>query len=207
MKAIINGDKILDISEKRGTIEIGTPPAGVGLERLRWTGTELIDLANLSQIWVRHLGGDAFDLHAAEQSGTQQITMTYQDRKRLMVEDGTIRLKTTEEVEEEGKQINIHMLKNRLRKRLQGNNGDVSDQIADAFKLIFMLIVYARTQPQVIADFFDAIIPTIKDVYDLDTVKATLINIGQQLKIELPTYYQDKESIKNPQIGTIILRK
>lgn len=196
MKAVVNNDKIVNISESKGTVEIGTPPAGVGLERLRWTGTELVDLAALSQIWVRHLSGDMFDLHASEMPGAQLVTMTYQDRKKLMVDNGQIRLMTAEEVEEEKKDIARWMLKNRLRRRLKNNNGDVNDQIADAFKLIFLLIVYSRTKPQVIADFFDAIIPTIKDVYDLDTVKATLIKIGQQLKTELPAYYQEKEAVQ-----------
>lgn len=196
MKAIVAGDKIQYISERNGTVEIGTPPPGVGLERLRWTGAELVDIATLSQIWVRPIGGDSFDLHATEMPGTQLVTMTYQDRKRLMIDGGQIRLKTVGEIEEDTKRQHTDMLKNRLRRRLKKKNGDVNDQIADAFKLIFLLIVYSRTKPQVISDFFDAIIPTIKDVYDLDTVKATLIKIGQELKTELPAYYQDKENIQ-----------
>lgn len=199
MRAVVHLDKILDISEKRGTVEIGTPPAGVGLERLRWDGEAIIDLATLTQIWVRSLGCGIFDLHATEQPGAQLIFMTYQDRKKLMIEDGIIRIKTASEIEEEKQQINIQMLKNRLRRRLSKNNGDVHDQIADVYKLVFMLIIYWN-QPQVLADFFDAIIPNIKDVYDLNTVKTTLINVGKKLTQELPVYYQEKEEIKNPTI-------
>lgn len=195
MKAIVDGDRILDISEKRGTVEIGTPPVGVGLERLRWTGSSIVDLADLSQIWVRHLNGDAFDFHATEQTGAQLVTMTYQDRKKLTIDEGVIRLKTSQELEDDEKALNIQMLKNTLRKKLKDSNGDSSDQIADAFKLIFILIVYVRNKPQVLEDFLDSIIPDIKDVYDLDTVKDNLIARGHTLKQELPTYYQAKEDI------------
>jgi len=200
MKGIVKGDKVLGISEKKGNIKIGTPPKGVGLERLRWDAKKkvVIDLATLSQIWVRHLSGDAFDLHATEQPGAQLVDMAYQDRKRLTLDNGQIRLKTREEIETEKTNEQLLMLKNRLRKRLDSKNGDPQDHIADAFKLIFMLIVFVRLKPASLADFFDAIIPNIKDTYPEDLAKATLTNIVKELKTEMADYYQEKEEIKNP---------
>jgi hypothetical protein len=87
MRAIVREDRIIKITEK-GNVEIGLLPK-VGLERLRWDGERIIDLANLAQIWVRHEGG-YFSLHCKEFPKTQLISMTYKDRKALVIRDGLI---------------------------------------------------------------------------------------------------------------------
>lgn len=97
MKAILKNDIIIHVTE-RGDTEIGKLPKGVGLERLRWDGERVVDLADLAQIWVEERNG-AFVLHAVEVQNAQKVTMTYADRKRLVQDAGLIRLKTKEEIE------------------------------------------------------------------------------------------------------------
>lgn len=97
MKAILEKDIIIHITE-RGDIEIGKLPRGVGLERLRWDGEKIVDLADLDQIWVEEKNG-VFILHAIEVPNAQKVIMTYADRKRLVKDAGLIRLKTQEEMD------------------------------------------------------------------------------------------------------------
>ena len=98
MKAVVKQDIIVHITE-RGDTEIGKLPKGVGLERLRWDGTKVVDLADLDEIWVEHKNG-AFILHAVEVPGSQLVKMHYRDRKRLTMDKGKIRLLTDEELQE-----------------------------------------------------------------------------------------------------------
>jgi len=114
MKAVVSQDIIVHITE-RGDTEIGKLPKGIGLERLRWDGSKVVDLAGLDEIWVECKNG-AFILHAIEVPGSQLVRMTYKDRKRLTIEDGKIRLLTTGEIaekqaEEKGKATDLRNLK------------------------------------------------------------------------------------------------
>ena len=114
MKAIVDRDIIVHITE-RGNTEIGRLPRGIGLERLRWDGSKVVDLADLDEIWVEHKN-EAFILHAIEVPGSQLVKTTYKDRKRLTIEDGKIRLLTAEEMaakqaEEKGRAADLRNLK------------------------------------------------------------------------------------------------
>ena len=103
MLAILNEDIIIRISEELGDTEIGSIPPrmrGVGLERLRFDGAKLVDLMDLTSIWVRPVG-DGFELHAIEVPGATEVAMGYPDRDLLIRGvGGEIRLKTAEEEEE-----------------------------------------------------------------------------------------------------------
>ena len=95
MKAILNRDMIVKLSISEG-VEIGSIPKGVGLERLRWTGRELVDLMNLTAMWVKRIGS-TFELHAVAVPGSQKVTMLYTERKRLIDDGGIYRVLTQEE--------------------------------------------------------------------------------------------------------------
>jgi len=97
MKAVLENDIIVHITE-RGDTEIGQIPKGVGLERLRWDGKKVVDLADLDQIWVEERNG-VFILHAVEVPGAQKVSMTYADRKKLTRDADLIRLKSVNEIE------------------------------------------------------------------------------------------------------------
>jgi len=101
MKATLREDIIMAVG--RGDTEIGCMPPGVGIERLRWDGERLVDLAEVLTIHVRHLSGSHFELHAVPVTHSQPVTMSWADRKRLTVTDGVIRLKTETETEAEVK--------------------------------------------------------------------------------------------------------
>jgi len=142
MKAYVSDDIIVHITE-RGDTEIGRIPVDkrkVGLDRLRWDGTNIVDLMDCPEIWVRY-NGYAFDLHAIEVPNSQKVGMSYKDRDRLVVDEGTIRLKTEGEVQLEKQGMAAQMVGNRLRKALQRTVGDPQEQLADAYKLINLLVM------------------------------------------------------------------
>ncbi|EGJ51794.1 hypothetical protein [Desulfocurvibacter africanus] len=98
-KVILHEDLIvrrLPLRSEAG-LEVGELPAGVGLERLRYDGERIVDLAELASMHVRCEGG-AFTLHAVAVPGSQPVAMTYADRGRLAMEpDGRIRAFSPEE--------------------------------------------------------------------------------------------------------------
>lgn len=108
MKVTLEEDRIVSLS---GETEVGNLPKGVGLERLRWTGEQIVDLMYHSPLWVRYAKG-VFTLHSVAVSGSQQVDMTWAARKRLIIEAGAIRLRTaiemTEVEEVENERIEEH---------------------------------------------------------------------------------------------------
>ena len=115
MKATLKDDIIhsLHHKDRPGAVEIGALIKGVGLERLRFDGTQVVDLNDLTQIWVVDRGS-FFSLHCREIFRTQivdgeeqqisisqLVTMDYADRKNLINDNGTIRLKTQAELDAE----------------------------------------------------------------------------------------------------------
>ena len=100
MKAILKEDMIVKISNSPDAIEIGDLVPEAGLERLRFDGTRVTDLMELSEMWVRYLGGRCFELHAVEVPDSQFVKMGYRDRKYLINEAGVIRVLTEEETAE-----------------------------------------------------------------------------------------------------------
>ncbi|MEW6670238.1 MAG: hypothetical protein AB1427_00960 [Thermodesulfobacteriota bacterium] len=196
MKAILDNDVIISLSTSTGT-EIGSFPKGAGLERLRFDGQKVVDLALLSSIWVREPVPGFYELHAVSVPGSQSVAMTYAQRANLTTDPGgAIRVKTPAEIDAERLSQEKQLLKNRLRKRLEAKTGDAPDQLADAYKLIFALIVYARTGSPVLGQFFDSLIPDIKDIYPLDHVQAALIQAAKDLKAEMAQYYAAIDGLK-----------
>lgn len=191
MKAIIKEDIIIRITEK-GDTEIGVLPKSIDLSILRFDGNKVVSLLDLNQIWVR-FKNNQFELHAIEVINSQLVNMTYQDRKKLIYENKIIRVKTSEEINNEKTEEFNQLLKNNLRIRLKNNIGDTPDLVADISKLVFLLIIYSRTQNSRIGQIFDRLIPIIKDVYSIDDIEEGLVNIAQYLKSEMPEYYTRKK--------------
>jgi len=79
-----------------GVTEVGAIPRGIGLERLRWDGSQIVDLLDLTTIWVKNEGG-WFSLHAIQVPGSQAVAMAYGERFRLREVDGVISLYTQAE--------------------------------------------------------------------------------------------------------------
>jgi hypothetical protein len=193
LKAILDNDKIVRITES-GDTEIGTVPKDVGLERLRFDGEKVVDLANLSEFWVLLVNG-GFELHCVEVPKSQLVQMNYADRKYLRMNGISIRLKTIEEISIELEQIKASAVKAKLRSKLNETIGDIHDQHQNSLALICALIVYSRQQPQALSDFFDDIIPDIKDTFPLNRVETILKKGAKDLKASMEEYWRDIDSI------------
>jgi len=101
MKIICKEDIIINIVSpfsKEG-IEVGSIPGRIGLDRFRWTGEKLVDLADLTEFWVREIGPNVFELHAIKVPNSSLISMAYADRKRLYSGPSGIAVYTQEEYE------------------------------------------------------------------------------------------------------------
>ncbi len=197
MKAVLEHDIIIHITEQ-GDTEIGNIPAdkkGVGLERLRWTGTEIVDLADLTEMWIRHLGHDFFEFHAIPVPDAQRVSVSYGDRHRLVMNDGLLRLKTDEEIEAEGKTVLINLFKAELWRKQKASIGSLEEQLANAYKLIYLLLYYAKTGNQQINDFIDEILPEIKDTFPLIRIKDEIKQAVQDMNVFMKKYYQDLDQI------------
>lgn len=96
MKAVLKEDIIINLTAK-GDVEIGPVIPGIGLERMRFNGAEVVDLADLTEIWVRTLSPTLFELHAVEVDNSQLVTMEYTKRKRLYLDNGIVKVRTEQE--------------------------------------------------------------------------------------------------------------
>lgn len=199
-QAILNEDIIIRLVIVGG-VEVGNIPKGIGLERLRFDGEKVVDLAALNQIWVRNING-VFELHCRDIGyyktvddediwvGTcQLVNMAYADRNNLTLSDGVIRVKTPEELNTDYYNAQLSKLKTALRTKLYSTVGDLQDQHMQTLAFTCALIVYARQQPSALADFFDSIIDDIKDCFPLNRWQDILTQGGADLKAALQEYY------------------
>jgi len=195
MKATLELDRILRISVA-GDTEIGAVPPGVGLERLRFDGRKVVDLADLKSLWVRDLGCGAYSLHAVEVPGSQAVEMTYADRRRLTTEAGVIRLRTQDEMQAQNLAEALGMEKNRLRRRIQDAVGDQADQLADLYKLVYALIAYVLTADPASAALLRELLPDIQACYPAEDVAKRLKAVVPSTAIELKDYYDRKADLQ-----------
>jgi hypothetical protein len=78
-QVILDRDLITRITISGG-VEVGPFPKGVGIERLRWDGEKLIDIADLTEMWIDTDG----QIHAIEVPSSQLMQMTWADRRHLV---------------------------------------------------------------------------------------------------------------------------
>lgn len=90
MGAILKDDQVIAFSMKGG-IPVGPIPKGVGMNRLRWDGTKIIDIAELDELWVRCTNG-VFTLHAVQVPNSHKVRMKYRDRKCLCINKGEVKI-------------------------------------------------------------------------------------------------------------------
>ena len=195
MKAVLDQDIIIYITEK-GDTEIGAIPPNkkdVGLERLGWDGTKIVDLADMSEIWVKSVSNNFYELHAVKVLDTQKVQMTYRHPKNLIIEDGIIRVKTALEVEKGMKIEQESMTRNQLRQAFKRDVGDLEDLLADAWKLISFLIIFIRTGDPKITSFLDNVLPDLQAAYPFEMIKDQLSKDITTTKSLMQEYYQEKE--------------
>ena len=195
MLAICNQDIIIQINPE-GDIEIGNIPAkkkGVGLERLRFDGVKIVDLADFQEFWIEPIAPDFFVLHVIEALGFQKVIMNYSDRINLTMDTGIIRIKTPAEITAEKETKEKTMLKNRLRQKFKRGVGDPEDLLADAWKLISLIIIFVRTNDPQIASFLDVILPDLREAYPPEKIKDQISKHVADIKNLMQKYYQMKD--------------
>ena len=187
MKAILREDLIIKLSLTEG-IEVGNIPNNVSLDRLRWDGSRIIDLANISIIYVRYLGDNFFELHAIPLSGTQWLPMSYKQRKDLRFNNvtGQIYLASEDIKADEAVKTEIEVIKRRLGIALDIDN----DLFLKHFAFTAALIVYASEQPQALKNFFDEITPHIKEAFPLNRWEVILRGFAKDIKMYLENLYE-----------------
>ena len=193
MRAILEQDIIRNVVLEGG-VDVG-PKLNAPLDRLRYDGLQLVDLATMSAIWVEPIG-KYFQLHAVQVPNSQLVAMQYRERVYLTRDpDGTIRLTTQQERDDMERIAAVRLLKDQLHGTLQREIGEIEDRLQDIYKLIFALIVYARTGNAQVEAFFDQLVPIIIDTYPLDRVRDELIAGLQKIKTAVEEYYQQLDEL------------
>ena len=187
MKAILKDDIIIRLGV--GDTEVGRVPPGAGLERLRWNGKQVVDLAKQDSFWVRRIPS-GYELHVVEVDGSQQVSMSYTDRYNLTTDaDGTIRVKTESEVLQEKAQEEKQMLKTRVRARIRERVGDLEDRVADLQKLVYVLMAALVEKDSDAQSLVQNIFQSIRDTYPTEKLESLSSRLST-LKDILSTYYK-----------------
>ena len=195
MQAVLDRDIILNVISAGGT-EVGKPPAGVGLERLRFDGVALVDLMDLSSIWVEPVHGGGFILHAVEVPGAQLVEMRYTDRGNLVMEaSGLVRVLALEEIEQRELALQSGMLKASTRKRMTDALGDFPEQLADLTKMVYLLALGVVGKDQAIIDQLQACLTDMAATYDAGLAGASLKKNVGSLRDFMQEYYTKRSDL------------
>lgn len=194
MRALLNDDLITSLTDSADGVEIGNPPAGVGLERLRWTGESLVDLAECDRCQVVCRDG-RFELHAVPVPGSQEVVMRWTDRKRLVLDGETIRLLTPSELAARNLAEENGRLKARLRVALREQVGDRDDQIADLAKLVALLMSVVVRQDQAALTELINIEQQMTALYHPSETGPVLLERASVLASVVSTYYGQKKPV------------
>jgi len=143
MRAILNNDIIVRWILSGGK-EIGDPPAGrLGLDRLRYDGNKIIDIATRNNFFIETQNG-AYILHVICPPGKKwsRVEMRYTDKKRLINDNGLIRVKTDNEIIAEQIRKNKIVNDKRAEKKLQKEIGSETEQKKIIDDLMYVIIDY-----------------------------------------------------------------
>ena len=197
MKAILKDDQIikLTISDDVG-VEIGSIPRGVGLERLRFDGERIVDLVDLDSIWVEFING-FFILHCVPVRSSVLVEMNYTDTKRLVNDNGTIRLKTFEEEMKEAKQRRKDGEINRIRKSLNSSVGtDVERDILNDKLLYIMIKAIVDGTPEYLT-FLSNYLTKMEQFVNIDKEKDEILHVIENKKNVINNIDQDVINVRN----------
>ena len=115
MKAILKEDMIVNLLSPDSTVgvEIGNIPKETGIDRLRFDGKVLIDLINVEQFWVRANSASNFELHIIPVTNSSLIKMKYEDRKKLYLDGGVIKVASAQVYDAKCSALTDHITKNK----------------------------------------------------------------------------------------------
>ena len=148
-------------------IDAGPVPPGIGLERVRYNGTNLVDIGTLSQFYVVEEGANTFSLHARPVEGSQLVTMSYVDRKKLINDNGIIRVKTPTEIEDEIKTAIVKRIESKAKAALEKQMGIMIRQFLFTHKLLYALIWALRTENTQGLEFVDVYLIEMATIFDI----------------------------------------
>jgi len=104
MRVILKEDVIIKVLPDKSDkgVEVGDAPFGspIDLTRLRYNGSNLVDLYNLDEMYVRREPSSEWTLHCIEVPGSQLVTMKFWEKKWLIDDSGTYRPMTGEEIDQ-----------------------------------------------------------------------------------------------------------
>jgi hypothetical protein len=184
MKATVDQDIIIRIGI--GDTEITAIPKGVGLERLRWDGYQVIDLMTLDTIWVEDVGG-VFILHCIEVPAAQAVVMTYPDRKNLINDAGTYRLKTAQELTAAAAQV---LADGKNAGLMSGILTDLDKMvILDIIKLLYCFIVATRKPNAQLMAWLDTQVVEMGTTFDWTKERPRMEKLIDKLKARMTDYY------------------
>ena len=148
-------------------IDLKLPKSAKGdLKKIRFDGSSLVDISLLPQLYVTYRNG-IFDLHARNIKGSQLVIMTYFDRKNLTIDNGTIRLKTAQELIDEEVNRRIQQIKSKVKYDLERKMGNIIEFSIFTHKLLYVFVKGFRTQNQQILDFIDAYLTEMEKTIDI----------------------------------------
>jgi hypothetical protein len=190
MQATIDKDIITVLG--RGPVTIPDDyPRNVGLERLRFDGANVVDLATLAGMWVELTNGN-FILHCKEFDGCAFVTMTYSDRKNLYF-DGAIKVKTAQQITDELLKKQIEAVNNYLASSVVKPK-ELAEVIMVLLGLIAITAEYARTQNTTSRNYLDAALPTLRKlpIQKISDIAPTALNT---LKTVFDSYFSKLENL------------
>lgn len=186
MRATLDNDII--VSLHAGETDIGELPEGVGIERLRWDGQKLVDLADMTEMWVEPVNG-TYRLHAVEVPGSALVPMSYNQRKLLKLNSGSPRIKTEFEIISDSEAEKVRQAQADLDRSQSERIGDLSQRVLTLYKLLFALLVWARTKNAAIEEFLDELVPIVKDIFPKEKFAAQVKSDVAELKIIMDKHY------------------
>jgi hypothetical protein len=139
MRYQIEGDLL--IRPDHNGEEVGTISRTVPMNRVRWNGKRLVDIARIRGFWV----DKKKVLHVFDVGDCTYIDMTYQQRKNLIIKDGVPRLKTSEELATEKQKSKSMLTTAKVKKRIKSEyESDLHYRIVRD-KCFWILVNYALT--------------------------------------------------------------
>lgn len=146
MRGILNKDVIVQITPSGK--ELGPKPYGSSLESLRYNGKKIVDLGNLTGMWIEKKR-DGFVLHCMNVGNCQYVKMLYNQKHLLIDDNGTYRLKTKDEIQSEKKEKKLNRkqaIKRTFLKKYVGDRYRREEYLEDLIRILIKAVIEKDTE-------------------------------------------------------------
>lgn len=174
MRAIITNNEVIQKWSTKSGVEVGDYPKGIPLKFLRFDGEKVVNILELNQFWV----DSKLQLHVSKiDNSCQLVSMTYSQRKDLINDKGTIRLKGQDDKDNERMVIDKNRFDRVYKKRIQQEIGsDVDEDIINE-KIFYLLVKLILTKDDKLKLFFEKYLEKYEDIVDIEYEKTSLIEL------------------------------